>query len=627
VAAPDFQAWFQSSPGLYLVLTPDLRIVGASDAYLRATMTAREAILGRDIFDVFPDNPADPEAKGVQNLRTSLERVLKTREADAMPVQKYDVRRPDAEGGGFVERYWSPLNSPVCGADGEVTYIIHRVEDVTEFIRLKQYGREREQIAKTLQNCAVQMEAEIFARAQQVGESNRQLTQANDALARLYDRIALLLEHADDQLRTGQGSGDNWEDNWDEMRNTIDPEAMLARIGQLIVGHKELEAQLLQSQKMEAVGRLAGGVAHDFNNLLTVIGGYTAMLLEDPANAVALPDLEEIERAVVRAKALTDKLLAFSRKQILQPQIIDLAGVVRGMEGMLSRLIGETIQLVTITGSGVAVIKADPYQIEQVIMNLAINARDAMPVGGRITIETGNTSADTEFRSLRPGNYVWVSVTDTGQGMDAEIAARVFEPFFTTKERGKGTGLGLSTVYGIVEQSGGTVTVESAPGAGSTFRVYLPQADAIDQPEVAERSAGPRVARSGTVLLIEDEAELRRLISKALAAGGHHVLPAVSGEEALALAAGPQPIDVVLTDVIMPGMSGPELIARLRPLRPDCAVLYMSGYDHELIDQKELERTASFLPKPFTPRVLLTRINELLRAQRREDASAGGAGA
>jgi CheY-like chemotaxis protein len=211
--------------------------------------------------------------------------------------------------------------------------------------------------------------------------------------------------------------------------------------------------------------------------------------------------------------------------------------------------------------------------------------------------------------------------------MDAEIAARIFEPFFTTKERGKGTGLGLSTVYGIVEQSGGAVTVESAPGVGSTFRVYLPEVETTEEPEAAERDAGARVVRSGTVLLVEDEAELRRLISKALTAVGHHVLTAVSGEEALALAAGPQRIDLVLTDVIMPGMSGPELIARIRSLLPDCAVLYMSGYDHELIDQKELERTASFLPKPFTPRVLLTRINELLGAQRRGNSSAGGAGA
>ncbi len=617
LASPDFQAWFQAAPGLYLVLTPTLHIAGVSDAYLRATMTTRSAILGKGIFEVFPDNPDDPAATGVNNLRASLQRVLATGQPDAMAVQKYDVRRPDPEG-GFEERYWSPLNSPVLGPDGEVRFIIHRVEDVTEFVRLKQYGAEREALARTLQDRAVRMEAEIYERAQQVSEANRQLTAANEVLARLYRQIAELMERADDELRVAPDPGDPQE----ARREPITPEAMLARVSQLIVGHKSLEAQLRQSQKMEAVGRLAGGVAHDFNNLLTVIMGYVSMLLNDSPASAAIPQLEEIERAASRAAALTHKLLAFSRKQIMQPRIINPNTVISGMEEFLRRLIGEPVRLVTVLSSGLGNVKADHNQVELVIMNLVVNARDAMPKGGRIVIETRNVHLDTGIRSLQPGSYVLITVADTGHGMDEETAIRIFEPFFTTKELGKGTGLGLSTALGIVEQSGGAITVESAPGKGAKFSVYLPLAGPAEDTQAAPQSAGPSLAISGTILVAEDEAPLRRLIATTLATAGYHVLPAASGEEALALASPSQRIDLLLTDVIMPGMSGPELVSRFHATRPGCPILYLSGYDNDLIDQKTLESTASFLPKPFMPRALLTRIAELLAAHRRETGTA-----
>ena len=595
---PDFRALFEGVPGLYLVLTPDLRISAASDAYLLATMTTREGILGRPVFEVFPDNPDDPSATGVHNVRASLDRVLKTRKPDAMAIQKYDVRRPEAEGGGFEERYWSPLNAPVCGPDGNVISIIHRVEDVTDFILLKKQG--------------IEQEAQIFQRAQQVAEANRQLTRANEQLARLYREITVLMETADDELRVTDGSHED-DDGTDE---PIAPEAMLSRVGQLITGYKSLEAQLRQSQKMEAVGRLAGGVAHDFNNLLTVILGYVAMLREDSAHAAAIAELEEIEQAALRAGALTQKLLAFSRKQILQPRIINLNEVMTGMEELLRRLIGEDILLVTVPGSGLGRVKADPHQIEQVIMNLVVNARDAMPSGGRIVIETHNTEVEAGTPQLQPGQYVLISVADTGHGMDEKIVARIFEPFFTTKEAGKGTGLGLSTVYGIVEQSGGTVAVESAPGAGTTFRVYLPMADStVDYEGAKERAAEPSRGPA-TVLLVEDEGPVRHLISKTLGGAGYHVLQAASGEDALEMASGAQQFDLLLTDVIMPGMTGTELVARLRASHPECAVLFISGYDNELIDRSMLEQTASFLPKPFAPRALLNRVGELLALQR-----------
>lgn len=611
LAPDDFQALFEAVPGLYVVLTPDLRIIGASDAYLRATMIRREEVLGHGIFEVFPDNPDDPNADGVRNLRASLQRVLETRQGDAMAVQKYDVRRPASEGGGFEERYWSSFNAPVLKPSGEIACIIHRVEDVTEFIRLKQAGVERDRLALELQDRAGKMEAEIYQRAQQVAEANRQLTRANESLAKLYDRIALLMRRAGDELRAG---------------DALAPSApmargdMLARIEQLIVGHKRLEEELRQSQKMEALGRLAGGVAHDFNNLLTVIAGYASLARQSQADGVEPMELDEIEKAVMRAAALTRKLLAFSRRQALQPQVMSLNTVVGGIEEMLRRLIGEDIVLEILLSEGLGLTRVDAGAIEQVIMNLAVNARDAMPAGGRLIIETRNVHLDAEFRSLRPGRYVVLSATDTGHGMDAETAGRVFEPFFTTKEPGKGTGLGLSIVYGIVEQSGGTVTVDSAPGLGTTFRVYLPADSAPANQDEAEAGSVSTATETGTILLVEDEAPLRKLISTVLSDAGHCVLEAVNGEEAVALALSHPHIDLLLTDVVMPGLGGPDLAARLRATRPELAVLYMSGYDRDGTDPKTVEDGGDFLAKPFTPEGLLAKIGERLAAQRRKNA-------
>ena len=621
-SSPDFRALFEAAPGLYLVLTPDLLIVAASDAYLSATLTTREGILGRNIFDVFPDNPDDPAASGVNNLRASLNRVLQTREPDTMAVQKYDVRRPALEGGGFEERYWSPVNSPVCGRNGELTHIIHRVEDVSEFVRLRQSGRAQEELAHQLQGRAQRMEAEIYQRAQQVAEANRKLTIVNDSLALLYQRIATLMAGADNQPAPFGHPGGQSQD-----AEQIAPEKMVARVERLIVEHQELEEQLRQSLKMEAVGRLAGGVAHDFNNLLTVIFGYAAMLRDCQPDDEAASNLEEIEKAAARAAALTNKLLAFSRKQVLQPRLIDLNWVVVGMRELLRRLIGEGILMDTVLGSGLGRIKADPNQVEQVIMNLAVNARDAMPTGGRLTIQTRRADLSAPLQSLQPGAYVLLTVADSGRGMDEKTAARVFEPFFTTKELGRGTGLGLSMVYGIVEQSGGLIRVESAPDEGATFYVYLPVCEAADDPDSRTPAERHGNRAQGTILVVEDEPPLRRLVASVLAAAGHQVLEAVNGYEAIALAEGHEHIDLVLTDVIMPGITGPDVVARLRSHRPELAVLYMSGYDNELIDQKALERTASFLPKPFTPHSLLASVGELIGRQDVSQAKNGEAAA
>ena len=612
VPTPDFRILFESAPGLYLVLQPDFRIVAVSEAYLQATMTKREAILGKGLFEVFPDNPDDPAADGVRNLRESLHRVLETKRADAMAFQKYDIRRPAVEGGGFEERYWSPVNSPVLGTAGEVVYIIHRVEDVTEFIRLKQRGHERELANEALRIKAGQMESEIYLRAQQLSEANRQLRSANESLEGLYRQIAGLMAQVDDALRTpaiGPGHSDSGE-------RPITPPEMLMRIANLIERRQQMEEQLRQSQKMEAVGRLAGGVAHDFNNMLTVISGFARMVNESLPPGELAEYVDEIERAASRAASLVKQLLAFSRKQVLQPRVLDLNEIVSGMRELLRRLIGDDITLAAALPSAGCRVKADRTQIEQVIMNLAVNARDAMPNGGRLSIETGVMHVGFESEdSLRPGSYAVLSVADSGVGMDAETVSHIFEPFFTTKDLGKGTGLGLSTVYGIVEQSGGAIKVQSAPGEGTVFRIYLPLAAAGIEDERTEQHYLRPSRQTATVLVVEDETSLRKLVTKVLAGANYHVLEATDGQLAMRLAAEfGKPIGLLVTDVLMPGMSGPELMDRLRKAHPDMLVLFMSGYDRELLGQRASESAVRFLPKPFTPQTLLSTVQEILGA-------------
>ena len=381
----------------------------------------------------------------------------------------------------------------------------------------------------------------------------------------------------------------------------------------------ETQGQLEQAQKMDAVGRLAGGVAHDFNNLLTVILGRTDILLhplkpEDPMRR----GIELIQRTAGRAADLTRQLLAFSRKQVLEPVVLDLGAVTTDMKDMLGRLIGEDIALLTTPTPRLGRVKADRGQIEQVIMNLAVNARDAMPQGGRLIVETADIDLDDEYVrrhvGARPGPHVMLAVSDTGTGIPHEIQSQIFEPFFTTKEQGKGTGLGLATVYGIVKQSGGYIEVDSEPGQGTTFRVYLPRLDA--EPAPVDRSARPAAAAGGTetILLVEDEEGVRELARDILRASGYTVLEARNGPEALLLCERHQgQLDMLLTDVVMPRMSGRELAERLAPLRPDLSVLYMSGYtDDAVIRHGVLGAGTAFLQKPFTPAALVLRVRETL---------------
>jgi two-component system, cell cycle sensor histidine kinase and response regulator CckA len=945
IPAPDFRTLFESAPGLYLVLSPDLTIVAVSDAYLRATMTNRADIIGRGMFDVFPDNPDDPDATGVSNLSASLERVLQSRTSDTMAVQKYDIRRPESEGGKFEERYWSPINSPVLSEKGELLYIIHRVEDVTDFVRLKQLRNQQYKRTEDLRERADQMETEVFLRAQELQEANRQLRSAREDLeirvqertseleaaaealrtseesyrllfesnphpmwvydvetlaflavneaavdhygysadeflamsiidirpqeevlgllqtiremsantttvvfrkhrkkdgtiidvegtsrevslagrrARLVlaiditerkraeeereqlaaivasshdaiisiidDRIAswnagaekmygyteaeavghhislLLPKDRADELETNRGKlqrnerieyletsrlrkdgslidvsvsvspikddagrlvgaatiarditeqkrverelrkseeryADLVENAHDiiythdlqgnytsvnkageritgytreeslkmNLAQTVAPESVeyarrmmrqklagdeetvyeldiiakdgrrvaievntrlirqdgvpvgVQGIGRDITERKHLEQQLLQSQKLEAIGQLAGGVAHDFNNLLTAIIGYSDLLLRQVGTDERFrAELEEISAAGKRAAGLTSQLLAFSRRQVLQPVVLNLNDVVINIERMLRRLIGEDIDIVTVTEDGLGLTKIDQGQCEQVLMNLAVNARDAMPNGGRLTIETANVDLDETYTrhhpEIIPGRYILLAVSDTGTGIDAETYSHIFEPFFTTKDQGKGTGLGLSTVYGIVRQSSGHIWVYSEPGHGATFKVYLPRIDAVGQTRAAHPEAPSTLRGPENIMLVEDDESVRNLSRLVLEEHGYTVLAAESGAGALE-AFGPlaTAIDLVITDVIMPKMNGAELVTRLQEMHPEVKVLYVSGYTEEAtIHRGVLLHGVDFLQKPFTPEALARKVRDVL---------------
>jgi len=402
---------------------------------------------------------------------------------------------------------------------------------------------------------------------------------------------------------------------------------LLGAVGTLVdvTVRKDLEAQLTQAQKMEAVGRLAGGVAHDFNNLTTAILGYSELMLRrlDPDDPLRR-HVAEVTRAAERAAALTRQLLAFSRKQLLQPKVLDVAEVLEHSRGLLERLIGEDVELVTRGEPGVGRVRADPVQLDQVILNLAVNARDAMPRGGRLVLEASNADLDEDYAhehvTVRPGRYVMLAVSDTGHGMDKETQQRIFEPFFTTKEMGKGTGLGLSTVYGIVQQSGGYVWVYSEVGRGTTFKIYLPRVeDEADRPPPVAEPPAARAITSGLVLLVEDEASVRELLRELLETAGYSVLEASRPGEALRIAqARAEPIQLLITDVVMPEMTGPELARRLAEMRPGLRMLFLSGYtEGVVVDKGLLGEGAHFLQKPFTGEVLEAKVREVLDAAAR----------
>lgn len=561
----DYERLFRAGPSPVLVLDAGLLIVAVTDPYLQATMTERAAILGRHLFDVFPD-PDDAGATGVTTLRGSLERVLSTRRADVMAVQKYDIRQPD---GTFEERHWSPVNVPVLGPDGAVVYILHKVEDVTAFVT------ERPGVHDDLRADIARMQAEIVARGQQLQQANAHLRAAQAELERRVDERTQAL--------------------------------------------RSTEAQLRHAQKLESVGRLAAGIAHDFNNMLSVVSVFTALVREDlePASG-PFADLGEVLDAADRAARLTRQLLAFSRQQVLQPRLLSLDHTAAELEVMLRRSLGDDVTLATALRAGDALVYADKGQIEQVIANLALNARDAMPGGGKLTIETAVVELDVDdvrkSKVAMAGPHVMLAITDTGSGIPPEVQARMFEPFFTTKELGKGSGLGLSTVYGIVEQSGGTIWVYSELGHGTTFKVYLPLATGTMTAAPTPDRGGDRSTGTETVLVAEDDDQVRAAVVTILERRGYEVLAASSGAGALALAINhPGVIHLLLTDLVMPDRTGRALAQEIAAERPGIRVLYMSGYtDDTVVRHGVLTSDLAFLQKPFTPSAVVARVREVL---------------
>jgi signal transduction histidine kinase/CheY-like chemotaxis protein len=388
-----------------------------------------------------------------------------------------------------------------------------------------------------------------------------------------------------------------------------------------ITEYRRLEEQFRQAQKMEAVGRLAGGIAHDFNNLLSVILSYTSMVLEELVPGTPMrADIEEVHRAGARATALTGQLVAFSQQQMLQPKVVDLSRVVSDMAKMLGRVVGADVELSLRAPHCDGRVQLDPSQIEQIVMNLAVNARDAMPGGGRLAIEVENVElgpGDTASRpGLLPGPHVTLTVTDTGTGMDAATQERIFEPFFTTKEKGKGTGLGLSTVFGIVMQSRGYIQIDSEPGLGASFKVYFPRTERpIESAEVIHGS--PSTLRgTETILLVEDDEQVRELCGTILRRNGYNVLAAKNGRDALLLHERSQArVHLLLTDIVLPRMSGPELAERVARLEPDAKVLYVSGHTEGSLGHGPVKDSSRFIHKPITPDLLLRTVRDVLNAR------------
>lgn len=641
-------------------------------------MTTREAIIGRNLFDVFPDNPNDPAADGVRNLRASLERVLVTKKPDRMAVQKYDVRQPESAGGAFEERYWSPLNKPVIAADGSVELIIHWVEDVTEFVLLKSQmqrerdARERELRSRENTNTAVD---QPFLRHEAV-EANRRLIESERRYRFLADAIPQLIWTADQEGQldyfnarwltyTGrtfeQLRGEGWHTvihsddlprtiaSWHQARESGGEFHIEHRVSShsgawrwmLTLGvpyrdasghitqwfgsttdiHERVEAEekMRAAQRLQAVGTLAGGMAHEVNNMMTAVLGFgelvtSALGIDHPQRR----DVDEMIRAGVRAAQVTRQLLAFSRQQVLKPTVVDIAVIVNELGAVLRRLAGSDRRLDIKSPPYPVRVIADRGQLEQVLINLVANARDATHTNGIIAIETEAVSLDQETlrmhreEGVAAGQYVRLTVRDDGEGMAPDIVVRAFEPFFTTKEVGHGTGLGLSMVYGIAKQSGGYAHIESMPGAGAAVSVYLPlvEAEATVSPEAQIESRG----RGERILVVEDETVVRSLARRGLEAAGYTVYQAPNGAAALQfLSTKGGMVDLVLTDVVMPNMNGRQLAEAIAKHHAGLPILFMSGYSGDEISRRGLMVLgASFIQKPFTLEALASAVRQRL---------------
>jgi PAS domain S-box-containing protein len=530
--------------------------------------------------------------------------------------------------------------NPIVGDSGEVVGFLAVQRDITEQKQIAAALEESERRCRTMANAAhdsifIVNRATVIEYANEMAAARFGMSSA-DVVGKSLDEVfapktaADLWRELSKVFTTGRRqlvenvfespNGELWLETWFV---PLDGEGSETRavmgVGRDVTERKRLERQFLQAQKMEAVGRLAGGIAHDFNNLLTAILGYSELVIDRVHDAPdVLADLEEIKKAGERASRLTRQLLAFSRKQPMIRQALDVNSLVADISTMLRRVMGEDIALNTNAEPDLWKVHADPGQIEQVLLNLAVNARDAMPKGGRLTITTANTDLDHAFVDAHPGAlpgpHVSLAVQDTGSGMTADVLAHVFEPFFTTKPSGQGTGLGLSTGYGIVNQHGGYITIDSRPGIGTAVTILLPRKDGVSEATAIARTSPLPLLGSETILLVEDEPGLRRLMRRTLEGRKYLVLEAHDVSDALALASAHEgPIDLLLSDVIMPGMNGPDLAQRIIARRPEVKILYVSGFPSSLLAEEGWHaRRVAFLAKPFTPQALAKKVRECL---------------
>jgi PAS domain S-box-containing protein len=622
-------------PDSLLVLDKDLRIKRANRSFYEVFGEDRGKAIGARITDILGDEDG--------RLSTRLNRLFGTKEN----IEYFELHYPSKKQGERIFHI-KARNVIFAEEEEEEEEELLVITDITERKRAEQALRESEEKYRSLVN---NIKLGIFrstpgphgkfievnlAMEEMTGYSRGELLSMNvsDLYVRPEEREKVVQEVASStgktttelNFRKKDGTEIVVSDTKVPVRDHTGKVLYFDGIIEDITGRKEserekaaLEEQFRQSQKMEAIGRLAGGVAHDFNNLLTIIKGNSQLsLMEMKADDPLRGNIEEIHKASDRAATLTRQLLAFSRRQILEMKVLDLNTTLRELEKMLHRVIGEDVELVTYMAEDLGRIKADPGQIEQVIMNLAVNARDAMPRGGKLTIETANLVLDEAYArrhvAVKPGHYVMLSVSDTGVGMTPEVKERIFEPFFTTKEKGKGTGLGLSTVYGIVKQSGGNIWVYSEPGQGATFKLYFPR---VDEPldEMEKKVVQEELSRgSETILVVEDNDEVRKLAVRVLEKQGYNVLEASTGEEALLLCKSwKEPIHLLLIDVVMPGMSGWELVEKLRYVRGDFKALFMSGYtDNTIAHHGVLEKGVNYIQKPFTVEGLARKVRGIL---------------
>jgi PAS domain S-box-containing protein len=620
-AEEQYRLLFESNPQpMWVVDRETLRFLAVNEAAIAHYGYSREEFLGMTIAEIRP-------AGDVPALLAAMPGV-------AEGLHEKEVWRHRKKGGELIQVEVTTHGLTFAGRHA----FFALATDVTDRLRAEEALRASEERYRGLMEHA---QDAIF-----VADKWGTVVEANAAAERLLKRPrsaiegrsfveAIAEEHREDVQRRFERTLERGSTQGEETRALrsdgtavpIEISASVVEVGseKLVLAiirdiseQNAMAEQFRLSQKMEAVGLLAGGVAHDFNNLLTAILGYSQLLARElRGNPEQFSAIEEIRKAGERAASLTRQLLAFSRKQVLALTILDLNAVVRHIEEMLSRLIGEDIEITTRFDRELGSVRADAGQIEQVIMNLAVNARDAMPKGGRILIETANVELEEGYIQTHvhaePGPYVLLAVSDTGLGMDEATRSRIFEPFFTTKEKGRGTGLGLSTVYGIVKQSGGYIWVYSEPGKGTTFKVYLPRVATAAEPLPVSKDQ--EIARGGTetILLVEDEDAVRALASRILESKGYTVLLAESGAQAIEIARENPAIDLLLTDMVLPGMGGSEISKRIHELAPRTKVLYTSGYTDDVIVRRGLmERDAAFLEKPFTPNVLARRVREVL---------------